>query len=61
VACYYGNDDADESLCTVAGLPTWIQVYPKAGDHHFDGGYVPLAAQLINALPALATTAATTR
>jgi type IV secretory pathway VirJ component len=58
VACYYGNDDADESLCTVAGLPAWVQVYPKAGDHHFDGGYLPLAAQLIDALPAQATTVA---
>jgi type IV secretory pathway VirJ component len=57
VACYYGKDNADESLCTEADLPAWVRVYPKDGDHHFDGGYVPLAAQLIDALPTSTTTA----
>ncbi|MEO5813017.1 MAG: AcvB/VirJ family lysyl-phosphatidylglycerol hydrolase [Rhodanobacter sp.] len=52
VVCYYGTDDADESLCTIAGLPRWIQVYPENGGHHFDGGYAPLAARLIEQLPA---------
>lgn len=57
VACYYGRDDADESLCTVAGLPAWMQVYAKNGGHHFDGGYAPLAAQLLQGLSAERATA----
>ena len=61
VACYYGKDDADESLCTAPGLPAWMQVYAKNGGHHFDGGYAPLAAQLLSALPARAATAAVAR
>lgn len=56
VVCYYGKDDADDSLCTDPGLPTWVQLRPKKGDHHFDGGYKPLAAQLIDELPASAAT-----
>lgn len=54
VVCYYGKDDADDSLCTVPDLPPWVQVHAKNGDHHFDGGYVPLAAQMLAELPARA-------
>ncbi|MEO8810353.1 MAG: AcvB/VirJ family lysyl-phosphatidylglycerol hydrolase [Rhodanobacter sp.] len=58
VVCYYGRDDADDSLCTLPDLPPWVQVDAKNGDHHFDGGYQPLAAQLLGELPAHASTAA---
>lgn len=52
VVCYYGNGDADESLCTEQGLPTWVTVHGKAGGHHFDEGYQRLAEQMIDDLPA---------
>ena len=55
VICYYGKDDADDSLCTDPGLPAWVTVHPKNGDHHFEGGYQPLAAQMIDEVPAAAT------
>ena len=58
VVCYYGRDDADDSLCTVPDLPPWVQVHAKNGDHHFDGGYPPLTAQMLDELPAHAATAA---
>lgn len=58
VICYYGLDDADDSLCTAHGLPTWVQVEPKQGGHHFSGGYVPLAADLIDDLPVRAAATA---
>lgn len=58
VTCYYGRDDADDSLCTVPDLPPWVQVHAKNGDHHFDGGYQPLAAQMLDELPAHAASAA---
>lgn len=58
VVCYYGLDEADDSLCTMPELPTWVQVHAKKGDHHFDGGYQPLAAQMLEELPAHASTAA---
>ncbi|MEO7067064.1 MAG: AcvB/VirJ family lysyl-phosphatidylglycerol hydrolase [Rhodanobacter sp.] len=51
VVCYYGEDDADDSLCTDKGLPTWVQVHAKKGNHHFDGGYQPLAEQMMDELP----------
>ena len=54
VTCYYGLDDADDSLCTAPGAPRWLQVRPKPGDHHFAGGYLPLAKQLLEELPARA-------
>lgn len=57
VVCYYGKDDADDSLCTMTDLPPWVQVHAKNGDHHFDGGYVPLAAQMLAELPARAGSA----
>lgn len=52
VVCYYGRDEAGDSLCTAAGLPNWVSVHAKNGDHHFEGGYQPLAAQMIDELPA---------
>ena len=51
VTCYYGLDDADDSLCTAPGAPRWLQVRPKPGDHHFAGGYLPLAKELLQELP----------
>lgn len=58
VVCYYGLDDADDSLCSQSGLPAWITVHAKRGGHHFDGGYQPLAKQMLEALPAQPTSAA---
>jgi type IV secretory pathway VirJ component len=58
VICYYGVDDADDSVCTEPMLPSWITVHAKKGDHHFDGGYQPLALQMLGELPASATTVA---
>lgn len=52
VVCYYGKQEADDSLCTDTGLPHWVTVHAKNGDHHFEGGYQPLAAQMIDELPA---------
>ena len=56
--CYYGLDEADDSLCTMPGLPAWVTVHAKKGDHHFAGGYQPLAAQMLRELPANAASAA---
>ena len=56
VVCYYGRQEADDSLCTDPGLPEWVTVHAKNGDHHFEGGYQPLAAQMINELPRQAAT-----
>lgn len=52
VVCYYGKDDADDSLCTMQGLPAWVTVHGEAGGHHFDEGYQRLAEQMIDGLPA---------
>ncbi|MFA6229536.1 MAG: AcvB/VirJ family lysyl-phosphatidylglycerol hydrolase [Rhodanobacter sp.] len=52
VVCYYGIDDSDDSACTDPRLPKWITVHSKRGDHHFDGGYEPLALQMLAELPA---------
>jgi type IV secretory pathway VirJ component len=52
VACYYGLDDKDDTLCNEPGLPAWMEVYGLPGGHHFDEGYQRLAAQLIDRLPA---------
>lgn len=57
VVCYYGQDDADDSLCTEHGLPAWVTVHGKPGGHHFAGGYQPLAAQMIDELPAAGSVA----
>lgn len=55
--CYYGVDESDDSVCTEPGLPAWVTVHPKKGDHHFDGGYQPLATQMLDELPAMKSTA----
>lgn len=52
VVCYYGRREAAYSLCTDPRLPAWVTVHEKEGDHHFAGGYAPLAAQMISELPA---------
>jgi type IV secretory pathway VirJ component len=52
VACYYGAEERDTSLCTAPGVPAWLQVHEKSGGHHFDGDYKSLARQLIENLPA---------
>lgn len=52
VACYYGYDEADDSACTEAGLPAWVKVFGKPGGHHFTEGYVALAGQMLDRLPA---------
>jgi type IV secretory pathway VirJ component len=52
VACYYGAEESDKSLCTAPGVPAWLQVHEKTGGHHFDGDYPSLAKQLIKDLPA---------
>lgn len=51
VVCYYGDEEHDDSLCTATGLPPWVTVHAKPGDHHFTGGYQPLAAQMVAELP----------
>ena len=51
VVCYYGLDDADDSLCDQAGLPAWVTVYAKKGGHHFDEGYQRLTQQMLEELP----------
>lgn len=51
VVCYYGKDEADDTLCTVSDLPAWVRVHAREGGHHFDGGYTALAAQMIEELP----------
>lgn len=57
VICYYGVDESDDSLCIEPALPSWVQVHVKHGDHHFDGGYQPLAAQMVDELPTRASAA----
>ncbi|MEO9078669.1 MAG: AcvB/VirJ family lysyl-phosphatidylglycerol hydrolase, partial [Rhodanobacter sp.] len=60
VVCYYGLDDAADSLCDLPGLPSWVTVHAKKGDHHFDGGYQVLARQMLDELPAEASSATAT-
>ena len=55
--CYYGLDDSDDALCDEPNLPAWVTVHAKKGGHHFDGGYQPLAAQMLQELPAAASKA----
>jgi len=52
VVCYYGLEDKDDTICAVSGLPDWIKVYSKKGNHHFDYDYEGLARQMIRDLPA---------
>ncbi len=60
VVCYYGLDEKDDSLCTEPDLPPWVKVYGQPGGHHFDEGYVALAGQMIDGLPASAHSTAAT-
>lgn len=55
VVCYYGLGERDDSVCAEPGLPAWVTVHAKPGGHHFDGGYRPLATQMIAELPAAIT------
>lgn len=55
VVCYYGKDDAGDSLCTEKDLPAWVTVHGEAGGHHFDEGYQRLAGQMIDGLSASKT------
>lgn len=52
VVCYYGIKDKAQTICSDPKLPTWITVYEKTGDHHFDYNYEGLAQQMIHDLPA---------
>jgi len=52
VICYYGVQDKEETICADPTLPSWIKVYEKTGDHHFDYNYEGLAQQMIHDLPA---------
>ncbi|KRE88660.1 virulence protein [Frateuria sp. Soil773] len=54
VACYYGADEADDTVCTEPRLPAWVRVHAMAGDHHLGGDYGALAARMIAELPAAA-------
>lgn len=56
MACYYGTEDADDSGCTDARLPAFVTVYKKPGSHHFDEKYDVLATELIERMPAKAST-----
>ena len=58
-ACYYGEDDADDSVCTDNRLPPFVTVYKKPGSHHFDENYERLATELIERMPASTSTAST--
>jgi type IV secretory pathway VirJ component len=61
MACYYGAEDADDSGCTDPKLPSFVTVYKKPGEHHFDENYEQLATELISRMPprALAPNAST--
>ncbi|UPG85656.1 virulence factor [Luteibacter aegosomatis] len=56
MACYYGEEDADDSLCTDKRLPAFVTVYKKPGSHHFDENYERLATELIQRMPDNAST-----
>jgi type IV secretory pathway VirJ component len=51
VACYFGTEERDNTVCAQAHLPAWISVYPMRGDHHLGGDYDALAERLIENLP----------
>lgn len=54
VVCYYGLDDAADSMCDQVGLPAWVTVHAEKGGHHFDEGYQRLTQQMLEQLPASA-------
>ncbi|HEX7816344.1 AcvB/VirJ family lysyl-phosphatidylglycerol hydrolase [Dyella sp.] len=51
VVCYYGTDEAEDTICTEPKLPGWVRVEAKKGDHHFDGDYGKLAQEMLQGLP----------
>lgn len=55
VACYYGTEESDESLCTQAQLPPWVTVHARVGGHHLGQDYQGLARELMARLPAAAS------
>jgi type IV secretory pathway VirJ component len=46
--CVYGEDEAADSLCTLASA-SWAQIVQKPGGHHFDHNYGELADAIIAA------------
>ena len=48
--CFYGQDEADDSLCTEADAGA-LTVIPKSGGHHFDKNYAEFADQIVAAVP----------
>ena len=52
VACYYGTEESDDTICARTDLPAWVHVHAVPGDHHMGGDYAALAARLIADLPA---------
>jgi type IV secretory pathway VirJ component len=51
VACYYGTEESDDTICARTDLPAWVHIHPVHGDHHLGGDYTALAARLIADLP----------
>lgn len=45
--CIYGEDDADDTLCTDPAVPA-AAVVRRPGDHHFDGDYEGLGAIVLD-------------
>lgn len=57
VTCYYGTEEAGQSLCTQAQLPPGITVHGRAGGHHLGQDYDGLAQDLLTRLPTAAAPA----
>lgn len=51
VSCWYGSEEADDSICAEPGFPAWIAVHRVVGDHHLGGDYTALTTRLIDELP----------
>jgi type IV secretory pathway VirJ component len=47
--CIYGDDDADDSLCTERSVPSAAVIH-RHGDHHFDGDYEGLGAIVLEGI-----------
>lgn len=47
--CIYGEDDADDTLCTDPAVPA-AAVVRRPGDHHFDGDYEGLGAVVLDGI-----------
>jgi type IV secretory pathway VirJ component len=50
IQCFYGEDEAADSLCTDSAAGT-LHVVAKSGGHHFDQNYVEVADQILAAIP----------